>query len=120
MASITLSGRTLLLVEDEPIIALDIASAFTDAGASVTIAATLDEAIRLVEQGGWSAAVLDFGGDSNPLCASLRDRGIPFILHSGHGHPGDACLGGMVIPKPADPECLVAAVARSLQHRAST
>ena len=59
MESSTLSGRSILIAEDEPLIALDIAEAFKDAGATTVVTATLHHALVLVEHGGLSAAVLD-------------------------------------------------------------
>ena len=112
-----LARRNILVVEDEPIVALDIVSAFQDAGAFVSVATTLADATHLVEQDGLSAAVLDFGHDANELCARLRARGIPFVLHSGFGHQGDACVGGVVIPKPAATETLIEAVYQLLLPR---
>ena len=107
-------GRNILVVEDEPIIALDIVSAFQDAGAFVSVATTLADATHLVEQDGLSAAVLNFGHDANELCARLRARGVPFVLHSGFGIMGDACVGGVVIPKPAATSDLIEAISSLL------
>ena len=61
MASTNLAGRSILIVEDEPLIALDIVAAFAKVGALAFNARTLTEALQMVEQVGLSAAVLDFG-----------------------------------------------------------
>jgi hypothetical protein len=53
--------------------------------------------------------------DGTALCERLKERGIPFVLHSGYSHVHDACLAGVVIPKPATPTELVAAIARLLR-----
>jgi hypothetical protein len=37
MKSSTLSGRSILIAEDEPLIALDLAEAFKDAGATTVV-----------------------------------------------------------------------------------
>jgi DNA-binding response OmpR family regulator len=37
-------GRSILIVEDEPLIAIDLVQAFQDAGAKVTMATTLEKA----------------------------------------------------------------------------
>jgi hypothetical protein len=42
-------------------------------------------------------------------------RKIPFILHSGYGHAGEACHSGIVIPKPANPAALVDALVKALE-----
>jgi CheY-like chemotaxis protein len=59
--SISLDGHTILIVEDEPLIAMDIGAACEAAGAVVLTAASLDAATPLLERDELSAAVLDFG-----------------------------------------------------------
>lgn len=81
-----LHGRSILIVENEPLIALDIAQAFEDAGAEMVVTSTVHHALVLVEHDDLSAAVLDHAppdGDSSPLCERLRDRKLPFVIHSG-------------------------------------
>ncbi len=102
-----LEGRSILLVEDEMLVAHDIACELQLAGATVSTASNVADAIHMIELDDLSAAVLDFGDDVNALCGRLRVRGIPFILHSGYGRPGDTVEGGAVIPKPAAPARLV-------------
>jgi CheY-like chemotaxis protein len=113
VVSTSLAGRTILVVEDEPLIAMDIVNVFQTAGAMVLTAASLNHAKRLVEQDGLSGAVLDFGlgdEDANALCSRLNERDIPHVLHSGYTHFGNACHRGVVIPKPAPPAALVDAL----------
>ena len=72
-----LTGRCILIVEDEPLVVLDIAHAFKGAGADVLTAATLREGHHLAEHPRLSAAIIDFGlGDANSgaLCARLDAR----------------------------------------------
>ena len=117
MQSTSLAGRTILVVEDEFLIALDIVSALKGVGATVVAAATLDRANQLVELDKLSAAVLDFGlrgGDANGLCARLNERDVPYVLHTGYSHLGDQCHRGVVVPKPANPSVLVGALLRLL------
>jgi DNA-binding NarL/FixJ family response regulator len=61
-----LSGRTILVVEDEPLIALDLKTALEDAGAKVIQAADAASALPLAERRDLSAAIVDFwlGSDS--------------------------------------------------------
>lgn len=115
MENHSLVGFLILIVEDEPLVLVDIESAFVDAGASISTAVSLDDAVRKVEHPGLSAAVLDFGSDGHEVCRRLKERNIPFILHSGYGQTGDECLGGLVIPKPADPRALVEGMVRLLR-----
>jgi len=115
----SLAGRTILIVEDEYLIAMNIGRAFESAGALVITAATLDHAKRLVEHPELSGAVLDFGlkgGDANPLRARLHERDIPYVLHSGYRHCGDAWQLGAVVPKPANPTLLIDALVNLLQR----
>ena len=113
MPSTSLAGRSILIVEDEPLIALEIVTAFQNAGAVALTARSLTEAIHLVEHDGLSAAVLDFGladGDADAVCARLDERHITFILHSGYTRHGLIYDRGTVIPKPARPETLIETV----------
>jgi DNA-binding NtrC family response regulator len=80
MQSTRLAGRSILIVEDEPLIALDIEQTFAKAGAIVFPARKLSDAHHLVEQNRLAAAVLDFrlgDGDAQVLCARLVARGGP-------------------------------------------
>jgi len=118
MQGTSLAGRSILIVEDEPIIALDIVTAFTNAGAVVFAARSLADAIRFVEHDGLSAAILDFGlgdDDASALCLRLEERRIPFILHSGYSRHGPACCSGIVIPKPASPATMIQTVVELLR-----
>jgi DNA-binding response OmpR family regulator len=116
-----LPGRSILIVEDEPVIALEIAMAFEKAGAEVTTTTTLQHAAILVENDGLSAAVLDHGlgkGDSSFLCERLTERSIPFVIYSGFGPIDDgACREAPHVSKPAPPEKLVATVAGLLDRQ---
>lgn len=115
----SLAGRAILIVEDEPFIAMDIASACEAAGAMVLTATTCEDAARLVEHGTLSAAVLDFAlrdGHADPLCLRLNERNIPYVLHSGYTRFGNACHRGIVIAKPAHPTLLIEAIVDALRR----
>ena len=118
MSGTSLGGCSVLIVEDEPLIALDIVEAFEKAGAVVFAARSLAEATPFVEHDGLSAAVIDFGlgdNDASGLCLRLEERRIPFILHSGYSRHGPACRSGIAIPKPASPAKLIETVVGLLQ-----
>ena len=92
------SGLTVLIVKDEPLIALDIAATFEQTGATVTTTNSLEHAMILVDSDGLSGAVIDHSladGESTQLRAKLVEQGIPFILHSGFGRPSVAMDTGM-------------------------
>lgn len=115
----TLQGRTILIVDDEPLIALDIAQGFKDAGAEVVTTSTLKQAVVLVEHDGLSAAILDhvlIDGDSVVLRQRLKERDIPFVVYSGFG---ESTLGTDVplVKKPATADVLIATVASLLKDK---
>ena len=66
----SLTGRSILIVEDEPIIVMDITQALEDSGAELTTTNTLRHAMLLVEHDGLSAAILDHALDDGN--SSLR------------------------------------------------
>ena len=109
----SLEGRSILVVEDEPLIVMDITQAFEASGAALTTTNTLKHALILVEHDGLSGAILDHAlgdGDSSQLCARLKERGIPFMIYSGYTTVGGACAGALHISKPAAKGALVAAM----------
>ena len=118
MEPTSLQGRSILVVEDEPLIALDITQELEAAGASVTTTDTLRHALLLVEHDGLSGAVLDHGltdGDSSRLCSRLKERGIPFIMYSGFPAVDGDCSAGLHMTKPAGEGALTAALGRLIR-----
>lgn len=112
-----LYGRRVLLVEDEPLVALMLQQVLQDAGCTVRgPASTLVEAERLAREDGLDAAVLDVnlpGGPSMPLGARLAALGVPVVYVTGlEGVPGRE--GAVVLRKPVRPEALVAALLAAL------
>ena len=80
------SGHSILIVEDEPLIALDIHAAFSAAGASIVAALDSREALRLTALPDLSAAVVDIGlgaEDCCRVCKRLSDNGVPFVFYTG-------------------------------------
>jgi DNA-binding response OmpR family regulator len=82
-----LAGRSILIVEDEPLIALEVHAAFSAAGANILTAADSEEAMGMISLPDLSAAVVDInlgrGGDCSAVCKRLSDRGIPFVFYTG-------------------------------------
>ena len=116
----TLDGRSILIVEDEPLIVMDITQAFKGTGAELTTTNTLRHALILVEHDGLSGAILDHAlgdGDSSLLCARLTERGIPFMIYSGFDRVEGACAGAPHVGKPAAPGQLVAAMESLIFNR---
>jgi DNA-binding response OmpR family regulator len=120
MNSAGMAGRTILVVEDQPLIAMEIVQAFQELGAAVTTTTTLKQALILVEHDGLAAAILDHvlgDGDSARLCQRLKERGIPFVIYTGLDHVNGVCAHGPVISKPASMDVLVAAVERAVRPK---
>ena len=119
---IDLVGSSILIVEDQPLIALDITQELEAAGATVTSTNTLEHALILVEHNGLAAAILDHGlpdGNSSLLCARLKARKIPFIIYSGHSTVGGDCENAMHIAKPAGEGELSSTLAKLIREAAA-
>ena len=108
-----LTGRSILVVEDEPLIAMDVVQGLRAAGASVSEARSLRDALCKVECPTLSAAVLDHGlndGDASQVCERLDQRCIPFVIYSGYDYVEGPCSEGEHVRKPASSLVLVDAV----------
>ncbi len=85
-----LAGRRLMVVEDEFIVAMDLASRLEDLGAEIVgPAGTVEDALALVEtQGGrLDGAVLDInlhGARVYPVADRLAALGLPFVFTTGY------------------------------------
>ena len=115
--SIDLSGYSVLIVEDEPLIAIDIAQALTSAHASVVVAATLQDGLRLAEHPTLSAAVVDLilgQDDAAVLFKRLTARGVPCIIYTGHVDIPAGCTPSAIVRKPARTDALLRALAQVL------
>lgn len=116
-----LRGCSILVVEDEPLIGLDIRSALEQAGAYVTSTTTVRHALILVEHGGLSAAIMDHAladGDSTELCDRLKARGIPYVSYSGYDPVKGASRDAPFVSKPSSMDTLLTAVEKLLIGRA--
>ena len=83
-----LSGRRLLVVEDEMMLLMNTEDMLSDLGCeSVTAAATIDEALALIDTQPFDAAMLDMnlGGEMTQSVAdALAARGVPFMFATGY------------------------------------
>jgi DNA-binding response OmpR family regulator len=104
----------ILIVEDEPLIALTLEDVLRDAGYAIAgVTGKLDQALALIESGACDAAVVDAnlnGISASPAAAALAARGLPFITMSGYSREqleGDY-PGAVFMAKPFGPELFIA------------
>jgi CheY-like chemotaxis protein len=108
-----LRGRSILVVENELLIAMDIVQALEAAGAHATTTTTARHALILIEDDGLSGAIMDHGlsdGDSTQVCARLKERGIPYIRYSGYAPVPGADPDAPHITKPVRMDVLMSAM----------
>ena len=98
----------ILLVDDEPLILMDLEFAAQDAGCDYRSARGVDQALDQCAEHDISVAVLDvnLGAGTNcvPIAKALDDKGIPYLLHSGDLDRQDETVRSLdaeLIPKPA-------------------
>jgi two-component SAPR family response regulator len=89
MSGNEIAGCRILVVEDDLLIAVLIEDALQDSGGEIVgPAATLEKALKLVEEEEFDAAILDVtlrGAKVYPVAELLLARGIPFVFASGYG-----------------------------------
>jgi DNA-binding response OmpR family regulator len=122
MSNASLAGCSILICEDEPLIALGIADAFSRAGARVLKVRSLAQAFIVIEDDAPSAVILDHAlsdGESSEFRDCLKEQNIPYVLHSGYGprEYNGAADNAAYVPKPASPQHLVATVEGLLRSR---
>jgi CheY-like chemotaxis protein len=115
-----LGGLGVLVVEDEPLVAMELADELEDVGARVIgPAATVEGALALVDAYGVDAAVLDIKLKSDlvyPVADVLAGRGVPFIFATGYDS-GDLPAGYAKVPtyqKPASAGAVLGLLANSV------
>ena len=118
-----LSGRQVLVVEDEYFIADDIARALDRLGAEVVgPVPDRDEALALLSSGERiDLAVLDInlhGETVHPVADALQDRGVPFVFATGYDQSvvPDRHQDAPRWEKPFDPTVLVRALPRLIRR----
>lgn len=108
MAEQLLSGRRVLVVEDEMLVLMAMEDMLADLGCtSIEVAANIDKALALIRTEPFDLATLDVNLDgqrSDPIAEALSDRGIPFAFSTGYGDKGvsAAYRDRPVLNKPYD------------------
>lgn len=109
-----LSGRRVLVVEDELLVAMMIEDMLADLGCkSVSSAATVNQAVALIAAKAFDVAMLDMnlnGNDSHPVAEALSACGVPFFYVTGNTGQGlrDGYADRPMLKKPFKFEELVA------------
>jgi CheY-like chemotaxis protein len=113
-----LTGKRILIVEDEPLLAMEIAGQLEDAGAHIIgPAGNAPAALRLIEQYRFHGALLDAnlsGQSVDDIAASLARKNIPFIFVTGYGRDSlPASFDDVeLLPKPFHVKQLLEATTR--------
>lgn len=107
-----LTGKRILVLEDEPLIAMDIEQILRDAGAALVELCTALDADELQKLESYDAAVLDLnigGRSSVPVAEALKRHFIPFIIVSGSQITPDSPMLSEIplIDKPFDHDDLL-------------
>jgi PAS domain S-box-containing protein len=119
-----LRGARVLIVEDAVLLAMELETGLSDAGARIIGPAyELEEALALLDQP-IDAAVLDAnlnGHSVTPVAEALSTRGVPFVFATGYGEAAGAPGGfdAPVIRKPYDVTQVAAALAELLKVKTS-
>jgi CheY-like chemotaxis protein len=119
-----LRGTKVLIVEDEPLIALLLEEMMEDLGVRVTErAATLDQAHEAAQRDGFDAAILDInlhGRMCYPAAEELAQRGVPVVLVTGYARESVplTLANAVVVSKPYQAGQIASALRRVLEARA--
>lgn len=111
---------TVLVVEDEVIIALDLTETVRDLGYKVEGPyATRSHAMIAIDQGMPDFAILDVmtaDGEVFPLADALTEAGVPIIFHSGHftkREIAERYPSAQAAEKPCPPDRLMAMIQKA-------
>src|SRR5262245_58619513 len=108
-----LTGCRVLIVEDEPLISLWLATLCRSFGTEVVSVRSHAEAREVIERRSIGAAVLDYlvgDDDVTQLCGLLTGGGIPFMIYSGYEGLRSAFPNNVVVQKPAAAADVIAAI----------
>jgi DNA-binding response OmpR family regulator len=112
-----LDGVRVLVVEDDPLLLLDLELTLAGAGAEVVgLCQTLQEALRRSNPIDFSVAVLDFrlGAETaSPVARRLADNGVPFVIYTGQARDEPSLAEWRhcsIVEKPSPPHALISAL----------
>ncbi|HEV2543768.1 MAG TPA: response regulator [Methylobacterium sp.] len=120
--TLPLSGRRILVVEDEYLIAIEMERWLQEAGAEVAgPVSDTERALALIETEALDAAVLDVHLNGEPayvVADRLTERGVPYLFATGEVRiaEGSDYRSHAVLGKPILDEELLRAVSRLIAH----
>jgi DNA-binding response OmpR family regulator len=123
----SLEGKAILVVEREPLIALDLQRALEAAGAEVVVAGNAKEAVSRIRKSRFAAGVIDWhpsSEDHRLVARALKQASVRFLFYATHS-PEDVTTvrGAPIFLKPGRPEDIVQALVMltarvgGLEHR---
>ena len=117
-----LAGARFLVVEDEPLVALDLADGLRQAGAEVAASTgSSKQALDIIESQELDAALLDgnlHGQPVDEIAAALTRRNVPFMFVTGYGRDSlpQAFRAGPVLSKPFHQQQMLDAAGQLLER----
>ncbi|HWG03577.1 MAG TPA: response regulator [Beijerinckiaceae bacterium] len=111
-----LGGKRILVVEDEPFIALELEEMIVDLGGTLAGSfAQVGEALVVIQTGGVDAAILDVNLGTqrvDPVADALAALNCPFVFTTGYGRIGvpGAYSDRAVVEKPFTYDDIAAAL----------
>lgn len=105
----------ILMLEDEPLILMDLEFAAEDLGCRALCASSVSDALAILRDEQVDSAILDVtlkdGETCVPVAQALDQHGIPYLLHSGDLDRHDETvrgLGAELVAKPASASTVIA------------
>jgi PAS domain S-box-containing protein len=121
----SLAGKRVIVIEDEPLVAMDLESCLATAGCEVVgTAGTVREAKALCGEAQCDAALIDVnlaGYPVDELAATLTKRNIPFAFVTGYGREAlpQGFRDALLVAKPFDEAALIATIELLIYQSAS-
>jgi DNA-binding response OmpR family regulator len=109
-----LEGQTILVVEEEVLIALDLRSALEGAGAQVHVVRDATDALACLSKFDFTAGVIDWrpaSEDHRVVARALKQKQVRFLFYATHP-PEDVTTvrGAPIFLKPGRPEDIAKAL----------
>jgi two-component sensor histidine kinase len=121
--AVDLSGKRVLLIEDEPLVAMEMESELSSLGLEVIgPAAHVDSAKQLIADNVFEAALVDVnlnGTSVEEVAAALAQKGVPFAFATGYGRDAlpEAFRDAPLLAKPVETGALIDVLSGLLSRR---